>query len=135
MANQVVVDYIKKARQAGLPDDQIKSVLYKNGWTEADVNENFLAVAGPEQKAVPSQTVPIQITPAQAAPTQNTPVQSNVQANIVQNQSIKQSQPAAAMVSKKKFPILMIILIVVLIILLGVGGFSCSKSEGFWLVC
>jgi hypothetical protein len=71
MVNQVVVDYIIKARQAGLPDEQIKSVLYKNGWTEADVSENLIAVSMPEQESVINHSVPIQRASVEEKPVQN----------------------------------------------------------------
>ncbi len=44
MADQPLIDYIKKATEAGQTAGQIKNALYKNGWTEIDVNDAFTMV-------------------------------------------------------------------------------------------
>jgi len=51
MVNPQLLDYIQKAKQAGQQDDQTRTVLYKNGWSEAEVSEAFMAIS-PQQ---PSQ--------------------------------------------------------------------------------
>ena len=39
-----LVDYIKKAKQAGQSDDQTRQILLKNGWSDAEVAEAFTAI-------------------------------------------------------------------------------------------
>jgi len=48
MAEQQLVDYIKKAKQAGQSDDQSRVLLLKNGWTEAEVNDAFAVLGQPQ---------------------------------------------------------------------------------------
>lgn len=43
MTDQQVIDYIKKTKAAAVSDEQIKSALLKNGWTEQEISENFQA--------------------------------------------------------------------------------------------
>jgi len=52
MYDQQVIDYIKKTKAAGIADEQIKSALLKNGWTEQEISENFQA-AVPVVKPAP----------------------------------------------------------------------------------
>jgi hypothetical protein len=60
MAEQQLVDYIKKARSAGQSDNQSRTLLRQNGWTEAEVNEAFLATnqnnTKPKQPELESQS-------------------------------------------------------------------------------
>lgn len=44
MAEPQLIDYIKKARSAGQGDEQSRSLLSKNGWTDEEVNEAFSAI-------------------------------------------------------------------------------------------
>jgi len=44
MAEQQLVDYIKRAKDAGQSDNQSRTLLYKNGWTEAEVNDAFVSL-------------------------------------------------------------------------------------------
>jgi hypothetical protein len=53
MAEQQLVDYIKKARDAGQSDDQSRVLLYKNDWTEAEVNDAFASLNQPQPKPQP----------------------------------------------------------------------------------
>jgi hypothetical protein len=46
MLDQQVVDYIKKARNSSMSDQQIKDALMQNGWTQQEIEENFAAVNG-----------------------------------------------------------------------------------------
>jgi hypothetical protein len=48
MVEPQLVDYIKKARQAGQSDDQTRALLYKNGWNEAEVREAILSISQPD---------------------------------------------------------------------------------------
>lgn len=53
MAEQQLLDYIQKAKQAGQTDEQTRALLYKNGWTEAEVNDAFAAITQPEPQVKP----------------------------------------------------------------------------------
>ena len=57
MAEQQLIDYIKKARGAKQSDDQSRALLYKNGWTEAEVGEAFAVIdkPQPQPQAQPQQ--------------------------------------------------------------------------------
>jgi len=55
MAEQQLVDYIKKAREAGQSDDQTRALLYKNGWQESEVSEAFTSLNQPQAQAQPQQ--------------------------------------------------------------------------------
>lgn len=39
--NEQLQDYIKKSKEAGFNDDQIRQELLKAGWQEKDINKNF----------------------------------------------------------------------------------------------
>lgn len=82
MAEQALLDYIKKARQAQQSDDQSRALLYKNGWTEAEVSE-ALSILGSSLSQQEIQPRP-QTQPAQAQP---------VQAQRPQFQPVNQAQP------------------------------------------
>jgi len=46
MAEQQLIDYIKKTREAGQADEQTKTLLYQNGWSKEEVDDALLAVGG-----------------------------------------------------------------------------------------
>lgn len=50
MPEQQLVDYIKKAKDAGQNDTQTKSLLLKNGWTEPEINEAFASLVQPQSQ-------------------------------------------------------------------------------------
>jgi hypothetical protein len=58
MAEQQLVDYITKAKEANQTDEQTRSLLYKSGWTEAEVNDAYSALIQPSVQSQP-QTSPI----------------------------------------------------------------------------
>jgi hypothetical protein len=58
MAEQQLVDYIKKAREAKQPDAQTRSLLSKNGWTEPEVDEAFSFIDQPEEQPKPEVELP-----------------------------------------------------------------------------
>jgi hypothetical protein len=60
MAEQQLVDYIKKAQAAGQSDDQSRSLLTKNGWTAEEINDAFTAITGNVQTKPQPQTQPQQ---------------------------------------------------------------------------
>jgi len=49
MAEQQLIDYIKKARDAKQSDEQTRSLLYKSGWTEAEVSEAITLLDQPQK--------------------------------------------------------------------------------------
>jgi len=53
MAEQQLIDYITKARSAGQADAQTRDLLYKNGWTEVEVNDAILALTQPKVDVQP----------------------------------------------------------------------------------
>lgn len=64
MAEQQLVDYIKKAKEAGQADDQTRSILLKNGWMESEIAEAFSALAvGPQTAQPQNQPQPQQSQP------------------------------------------------------------------------
>jgi hypothetical protein len=64
MADIRVIDYIKKARSVGQKDENIKTTLLQNGWSEEEVNENLLAVgleakSSAEERVASAQQQPV----------------------------------------------------------------------------
>ncbi len=51
MAEQQLVDYIKKARDAGQTDSQTRDLLYKNGWTEVEVSDALVSLNQPQAQS------------------------------------------------------------------------------------
>jgi len=47
MAEQQLVEYIKKAKEAGQADQQTRTLLRQNGWTDSEINNAFSAAAPP----------------------------------------------------------------------------------------
>lgn len=52
---QQLIDYIKKARQAGQADDRSKALLMQNGWTAAEISEALMSLGGGSSEAKPQQ--------------------------------------------------------------------------------
>lgn len=50
MAEQQLVDYLKKAKEAGQSEDQSRSLLLKNGWTESEISEAFAELRQPQSQ-------------------------------------------------------------------------------------
>jgi len=100
MAEQQLVDYIQKAKQANQSDDQSRALLSKNGWTDAEINDAFASITQP--KVQPQQQ-------PQYKP-----------------QPVSQPQPQYDMVQKRKSsrPIsrVLISLIILLVILSAIAG-------------
>ncbi len=62
MANQQLVEYIKKVQLQGFPEVTIREVLNKNGWQPVDINEAYLEIKRIEdilQKDAPMAPVPV----------------------------------------------------------------------------
>ena len=92
MAEQQLVDYIKKAKEAGQTDDQTRNLLTKNGWTEAEISDAFLSIGQPQQPQVQPQMQP----QMQAKPEPQIISQTKVEIKpqtIVQPQTQPQIQP------------------------------------------
>ena len=77
MADIRVIDYIKKARSVGQKDENIKTTLLQNGWSEEEVNENLLAVGLEAAQAKPAYTQPAE----KAKPTSS--MYSNMDSNLI----------------------------------------------------
>lgn len=90
MANPQInelVDYIKKASQAGQSSEQTRQILYKNGWSDAEVEEAFVSISAskPQQRPQPQQG---------PQPQQQKPVQQQPQ--VQQQSQPQQTQPQVA---------------------------------------
>lgn len=125
MAEPQLVDYIKKAREAGQADEQSKKLLSQNGWTEAEIKDAFAALEQPKiqpQQAQPQPQQQPQVQQQQKPQPQAQPV------TITQAQPQYKPQtqsPELAMQSnmpKTKKSHLVLKLLVVLIILVVIGG-------------
>ena len=98
MAEQQLVDYIKKAKETGQADEQTKLLLYKNGWTEAEVSDAFAVLVQPQaqpQPAMQPQVQQPQMRPAaQPQPQAQMQPQSMAAQPKMQPQMQPQVQPA-----------------------------------------
>jgi len=97
MAEQQLVDYIKKAREAGQSDDQTRDLLSKNGWTNAEINEAIMAQtqSQPEPKPQPeivSQPKP-EPQPQPVSQPQPVDLSKNIQIEEIKPQVASQPQP------------------------------------------
>ena len=150
MAEQQLIDYIKKAREAGQSDDQTKSLLLKNGWTDAEIND-ALAPLQPQVKPQPQVQPAAVVMPKIEAQPENLPlvqaqpqvqtqpkVQPQVQAQPkaqpqVQTQPQVQvkTQPAQvtqmAQTRKSHTGLKILISLVIILILCGVGYFVAGQ--------
>jgi len=117
MAEQQLVDYIKKAKDAGQADSQSRDLLYKSGWTEAEVNDAFAVLIQPQAQPAP-----------QPEPEPVSQPESQMQPVAVQEPEIQpQQQPEPQMAQQnvihtRRGSHLVLKLIMVLIILVVVGG-------------
>jgi len=115
MAELQLVDYIKKARQAGQADDQSRALLAKNGWTESEVNDAFLAVNQPQQakpEAQPQAQFEPQIKQQPKPQYQPKPEQNNM----------PQIKPSSHLALK------FIIVFSILVIIAGAGYFTAAET-------
>ena len=146
MAEQELVDYIKKAKDAGQPDEQSRALLLKNGWTEAEVNDAFSALNQSLPEVQPQEPVVVAPKIEPAVQTQTiTPQQPEVasqpqpQEQIVKEPKIEiqpQVQPQPSVqpaeentMQKKKVShlILKLSIILVAIVLLAGGTYFAIK--------
>ncbi len=89
MAEQQLIDYITKAKDAGQPDDQTRSLLYKNGWTVAEVDDAFTVISQVQSQLEPKPQVQPQI---QAQPQVQAQPQPQIQPQVI-SQPIVDIQP------------------------------------------
>lgn len=135
MAEQQLLDYIKKARGAGQTDDLTKSLLLKNGWTEAEINEAMSFMDQPVQQqpqveVVSSSKIEEKSQP-QAQPTQNpTQFQAKPQTTIQsKTDNIEQQKPTITTYQPNSsfLAIKITIAIAVLLIFGGIGYFVAGQ--------
>lgn len=121
MAEPQIVDYIKKARQAGQPDELSWALLYKNGWTKEEVNEALDEVS----KAFSAQNQPQPVKPQIQAQLQQPVNQPQEQQKPQQPQSKTYYQPEQN--SRPKRNVLHLIfnlsMVLVALIITGVAGY------------
>jgi len=118
MLEQQLVDYIKKAKAAGQTDEQSRNLLFKNGWTEQEVNDAFAEINQPKPQLQP------QIQPQQEIKSQ--PQGIDMLKTVEQPRVVSQAQPQIQSTVKEK-PVqksshLILKLAVILIILVALGG-------------
>ena len=119
MAEQQIVDYIKKARDAGQSDDQSKSLLLKNGWTDAEISDAVISLGQPTAQPEPEPQAEPQPQAVVSQP------EIEVQPEVVsqpQPQAQPQAQPVQFDMPRTKKSHLFIKLLMVLIIVVVLGG-------------
>lgn len=128
MAEQKLVDYIKIAKEAGQTDEQTRGFLFKNGWTEAEVNDAFSAASssGQQTQAQPQAKSPQpQFNPQPQQQTQPQP-QTQAQPQAQPKPQFQPQQQAAArqpeFKTRKKSPVLALLMVLLVVILLGAAG-------------
>ena len=136
MVEQQLIDYIKKAREAGQQDFQTKSLLLKNGWSDSEVNEALTAtISATPQSSLTPQTQPKAQPQQSQTQSQQTTSQPQVQQPTSQPQQSQQiaqqrfrptQQPSVSTQRSGSgiggLLIAIIIIVFVIILLLG-GGF------------
>jgi outer membrane biosynthesis protein TonB len=139
MAEQQLVDYIKKAKDAGQTDEQTRALLYKNGWTEAEVAEAFSAGQPAAQPQVQTQPQPQPQVVAQPKPEPQIQPQSKPQQQYQPKPQAQpvfepEAKPAVAESYGEARPepihdkgslglILKLIMVVLLLAIIGTGGY------------
>jgi hypothetical protein len=94
-ADQQLVDYIKKAREAQQSDDQTRALLYKNGWAESEVKEAFAVLEQPKTQTQPQAQPQAQTKPQTQPQTQSQNQQKPQQQPQSQPQTQYQQKPQA----------------------------------------
>jgi hypothetical protein len=135
MAELQLIDYIQKARQAGQGDDQTRALLYKNGWTDAEVLDAFNAIDRPQMQTMveePTQTQQPQSQPqtkivdpetqVQPQPVSQAQYQPKSESSFSQGGTMKKNA-----VSHLVLKILMVLVILVAIV--GAGFFAISQKD------
>jgi len=104
-----LVDYIKKAKQAGQSDEQTRQVLLKNGWSITEINEAFQPVQQPQ----PQPQIQTQPKPQPQPQLQNKPVETK-----------KTGQGVS-----RRFILNLSIILVALVIIGGGGYFALNQTS------
>ncbi|MCX6724415.1 MAG: hypothetical protein NT155_04615 [Candidatus Staskawiczbacteria bacterium] len=130
MLEQQLVDYIKKAKEAGQSESQTRSLLYKNGWTEAEVGDAFASLNQPRpQPQVQPQARP-QAQPIQAQPEIKVAqaVQPQVQQQSPKVVAVNPAQNNIMRPKNKLHTILKIsIALIIVVVLCGAGLFAAGQ--------
>ncbi|MFA6189978.1 MAG: hypothetical protein WC711_00465 [Candidatus Staskawiczbacteria bacterium] len=94
MLEQQLIDYITKAKAAGQSDEQTRSLLYKNGWTETEVGEAFSAISQPQpvSKIQPEPEIKSQPEPATQTQQPTSPLDTKPQPEPKTEPQIQQPQ-------------------------------------------
>jgi len=128
MAEQQLVDYIKKARQSGQADSQTRALLAKNGWTDAEVGDAVASLDRPAIQTQPSaQPQPVQqpkYQPEVKAEPQIRPASPAYPSSATAASVQYQAKPVQSRVEpvERKNSHLVLKLLVVLIVLIVIGG-------------
>lgn len=145
MAEQQLVDYIKKAKDAGQTDEQSKSLLLKNGWTEAEIRDAFAASGLQSQPIAQTQPKPqVQPTQQPAAIQPDATAQEAVQSQVaskpspnfsVQPRTQLQDQPQVvdgnpSNIRKKSHIFAKLFIVLIIIVILGGVGLYAAAQYG-----
>ncbi|MEK7562163.1 MAG: hypothetical protein AAB509_00585 [Patescibacteria group bacterium] len=146
-----LVDYIKKASQAGQTDQQTRQILSKNGWSDAEVNEAFASISTIKPQAQPQVKQPVQ-QPSQQSQQQQPRTQPQIKqpdkspvghfdvpATISPSSNLG-GKPQYQLVENKKFRsggggnfvLRFFISLTVIIIIISVIGAGAALATRFW---
>ena len=122
MVEQQLIDYIKKARDAGQTDDQTRNLLYKNGWTEAEVSDAITSLDKPQPQVVTQPVVeqPQVVTQAQPQPQIVRQPEPQYQPQSMQS-NISQRRGGPHSILK------LIMVLIIVAVLGGVGYFTAGQ--------
>lgn len=134
MAEQQLVDYIQKARQANQTDDQSRTLLIKNGWTDGEVDEAISSLGQPQAKPQPQPQIQpqtynqpeIKLEPEIAASQPQT--QPKYEAKPVQTYSQQTQQRKG---SGSHLILNLILVVIILAMLGGIGYIAMTQSAIF----
>jgi len=142
MVEQQLIDYIKKAKDAGQQDFQTKSLLLKNGWSDSEINEAFSAISATGQPSVtPQVRHQSQQSPTQSQQTISQPQPQQPMSQPQQNSQIAQQkfystqQPSASMqrsgIGAGRL-LLAVFTIIIAFSILGGGGLAYILYSGVY---
>ena len=153
MAEQQLIDYIKKTREAGQSDDQTRNLLMQNGWSKQETDEAFLAVGGNVQASGGVQNLQKKEEPLQNAWNEpkiresyrspaldNLDIGEKVEPKMAQPQTQTKTQPQpqtqtrAQVQPQKRKSILpaLLVSLVLLVMVGGVAGAGWMLYTGIW---
>ena len=139
MVEQQLVDYIKKARQAGQQDSQTKALLVKNGWTEEEINEAILAAnqqrpqaQQPQHQVSGQPEVRVQQKPEPRPEPQYQPQQPRYETQPAAAEGFGSARPAPAGMPERRGAagiILKLLIILILLTVIGAGGYFAITQQ------